>query len=73
RLVFTEIYAPFPDGESVCTVVLTEEEGKTRFTITAQYDSLETRDMVLKTGMEKGAAASYDRLEEVAKELLQRS
>ena len=25
RLVFTEIYAPFPDGESVCTVVLTEE------------------------------------------------
>jgi hypothetical protein len=27
------------------------------------------RDMVLKSGMDKGAAASYDRLEEVAKEL----
>ena len=69
RLVFTEIYAPFPDGESVCTVVLTEEEGKTRFTLTAMYDSLATRDMVLQSGMEKGAALSYDRLEEVAREL----
>jgi hypothetical protein len=27
------------------------------------------RDMVLGTGMEKGAALSYDRLEEVAREL----
>ena len=31
----------------------------------------DVRDMVLKTGMEKGAAISYDRLEEVAKELEQ--
>ena len=69
RLVFTEIYAPFPDGESVCTVVLAEENGKTRFTLTAEYDSLATRDMVLQSGMEKGAALSYDRLEEVAREL----
>jgi uncharacterized protein YndB with AHSA1/START domain len=69
RIVFTEIYAPFPDGESVCTVVFTEEQGKTRMTLTAEYDSLATRDMVLKSGMEKGAALSYDRLEEVAKEL----
>ena len=69
RIVFTEIYAPFPDGESVCTVVFTEEQGKTRMTLTAEYDSLAARDMVLKSGMEKGAALSYDRLEEVAKEL----
>jgi uncharacterized protein YndB with AHSA1/START domain len=66
RVVFTEIFEPFPDAESVVTVVLTEENGKTRFTITASYPSLEVRDMVLKTGMEKGAALSYDRLEEVA-------
>ena len=69
RLVFTETFAPFPDGESVVTAVFTEEHGKTRLTLTALYDSLATRDMVLKTGMEKGAALSYDRLEEVAKEL----
>jgi uncharacterized protein YndB with AHSA1/START domain len=66
RLVFTEIFDPFPDVESVVTTVLTEEKGKTRFTMTAVYPSVEVRDMVLKSGMEKGAAVSYDRLEEVA-------
>ncbi len=66
RLVFTEIFEAFPDTESVVTVVLTDEKGKTRLTVTARYPSLEVRDMVLKTGMEKGAALSYDRLEEVA-------
>lgn len=73
RLVFTEIYAPFPpaspEDASVCTLVLTEENGKTRMTLTARYDSTATRDMVLKSGMEKGAALGYDRLEEVAREL----
>ena len=65
RLVFTEIYAPFPDTVSVVTAVFTEEGSKTRLTITARYPTLEVRDMVLKTGMAKGAAISYDRLEEV--------
>jgi len=69
RLVYTEIYEPFPDGVSVVTQILTEEAGKTRLTLTARYESKETRDFVLSTGMEKGAALSYDRLEEVAREL----
>jgi uncharacterized protein YndB with AHSA1/START domain len=69
RLVFTEFFEPFPDGESLVTSVFTEENGKTRLTVTARYPSLEVRDMVIKTGMEKGAATSYDRLEEVAREL----
>jgi uncharacterized protein YndB with AHSA1/START domain len=69
RLVFTEIYAPFPDGESVITAVYTEEGGKTRMTATCVYESIEVRDTVIKSGMEKGAALSYDRLEEVAMEL----
>ena len=64
--MFTEIYDPFPDGESIVTSVLTEEHGKTRLTVTALYPSREVRDIVIKTGMEKGAAISYDRLEEVA-------
>jgi uncharacterized protein YndB with AHSA1/START domain len=72
RVVFTEIYDPFPDAESVVTSVLTEERGKTRLTVTALYPSLDVRDMVLKTGMEKGAAISYDRLEDVVRELQQR-
>ena len=73
RIVFTEIYEPFPDAESVVTAVFTEENGKTRLTVTAAYPSLDVRDMVLKTGMEKGAAISYDRLEEVAAALAARS
>lgn len=69
RLVFTEIFEEFPDTESVCTVELADEAGKTRFTITAAYPSQEVRDQVLQSGMEYGAAISYDRLEEVAMEL----
>jgi uncharacterized protein YndB with AHSA1/START domain len=69
RLVFTEIFEPFPDAESVATVELSEEGDKTRFTLTAVYPSLEVRDSVRKSGMAKGAAISYDKLEEVALEL----
>jgi len=72
RLVQTECYEPFPDAGSLVTMVLTEEKGKTRITVTSVYPSKEVRDMVLKTGMEKGAAISYDRLEDVARELAER-
>jgi uncharacterized protein YndB with AHSA1/START domain len=73
RCVFTEIYDPFPDAESVVTSTLTEERGKTRLTVHVVYPSKFVRDMVLGTGMTKGAGISYDRLEEVAIELQQRS
>jgi uncharacterized protein YndB with AHSA1/START domain len=66
RAVYTEIFEDFPDVESVVTTELTDEGDKTRITVTAAYPSLEVRDMVLKTGMERGAAISYDRLEDVA-------
>lgn len=69
RLVYTEIFAPFPDVESVVTTVLTEENGKTRLTVTALYPSVDVRDMVIKTGMERGAALSYDRLEDLVRDL----
>ncbi len=73
RMVFTEIYEPFPDAESVVTAVLTEENGKTRLTANVVYPSPEVRDMVLKTGMADGAARSYDKLEDVAQELSRES
>jgi uncharacterized protein YndB with AHSA1/START domain len=69
RLVFTEIFEKFPDTESIVTAVFTDEGGKTRLTVTAEYPTRDIRDMVIKTGMAKGAAISYDRLEEVAREL----
>jgi len=68
RLVYTELMEPYPDG-SLVTTTLTEEAGKTRVTVIASYPSKAVRDMVLSSGMERGAAASYDRLEEVAREL----
>ena len=71
RLVFTEIYDPFPDVESVVSSVFAEEGGKTRLTVTALYPSIEVRDSVMQTGMANGAAISYDRLEDLVQELQQ--
>jgi uncharacterized protein YndB with AHSA1/START domain len=69
RLVFTEIYAPYPEVESIVTSEFTEENGKTRLTATCVYPSIEVRDMVVSSGMSKGAAISYDRLEDLVREL----
>jgi uncharacterized protein YndB with AHSA1/START domain len=69
RLVFTEIFEPYPDAESVVTSVFTEEGGKTRLTASCLYPSREVRDTVIQSGMEGGAAISYDRLEDVVREL----
>ena len=65
RVVFTEIFADFPDAVSVVTSELTEEGGKTRLTATVRYPSKEVRDIVIGTGMSKGAGISYDRLEDL--------
>ena len=69
RVVFTEIFDPFPDVVSVVTSIFTEENGKTRMTVKCLYPSVEVRDMVVQSGMARGAAISYDRLEEVVAEL----
>ena len=71
RLVFTEVMEPFPEPGSEVRAVYTEEGGKTRLTATCVYPSQEVRDMVINSGMERGAAASYDRLEDLAQELQQ--
>ncbi len=65
RLVHTEVFAPFPDNGSVVTITLEERDGRTRLTSISRYDSRETRDMVVQTGMEEGAALSYDRMEDL--------
>jgi uncharacterized protein YndB with AHSA1/START domain len=67
RLVYTEMYdvEPFNSGDpAVNTVTFTPEEGGTLVTVTTVYPSKEVRDFVLSTGMEAGAAESYDRLAE---------
>jgi len=66
RIVATEKFdeAWYP-GEAVGIILLVEQSGKTTLTQTILYDSRETRDAVLNSPMEKGVAASYDRLEAV--------
>lgn len=64
RSVHVESFDDYP-GESLVTTVLVEEGGKTMLTATVQYPSQEVRDMVVKSGMEHGAAESYDKLAEV--------
>ena len=64
RIVRTELFdEDWTGGETVATLVLTEQGGKTRSTTTVLYSSPEARDRALKTGMEQGVAANYDRLE----------
>ena len=64
RTVHTESFDDYP-GDSVVTVVLTEHEGRTTLTGTVLYESQEVRDAVIESGMEHGAAETYDRLAEL--------
>ena len=63
RLVWTEKFdQSWYPGEAVGTLVLVERGGKTTLTQTMLYESREARDGVLRSPMEEGVAAGYDRL-----------
>ena len=61
RFVSTESFDDYP-GESLNALIFSEKDGKTTFTITVLYASGEIRDAVIRSGMERGAGESYDRL-----------
>ena len=66
RIVCTELFdEAWYAGEAIVTNVLVEQGGQTTLTVTSRFGSRETRDGVLKSGMESGVAVSYDRLEEL--------
>jgi uncharacterized protein YndB with AHSA1/START domain len=56
-----EFYDDYP-GESEVTAVFSQRGSKTAVTVTVRYPSEQARDIVLKSGMEHGAAESYDKL-----------
>jgi uncharacterized protein YndB with AHSA1/START domain len=61
RLVHTESWGPeWP--ETVNTLVLTEEEGRTTAVLTLLYPTRKDRDAALATGMKEGMDVSYERL-----------
>jgi uncharacterized protein YndB with AHSA1/START domain len=67
RIKQTSIFdvEPFNASTSIETLVLSEQGGKTLFTATVDYGSKEALEAVVASGMEAGAAESYDRLEEL--------
>jgi uncharacterized protein YndB with AHSA1/START domain len=66
RIVATEKFdESWYPGEAVGTIVLVEQGGKTALTQTVLYESSEAREAVLKSPMEQGVTAGYDRLAEL--------
>jgi uncharacterized protein YndB with AHSA1/START domain len=59
-----ESFDEYP-GESQVTAIFSEQDGRTTLTATVLYPSQEVRDAVLSSGMEHGAAESYDKLAEL--------
>lgn len=66
RIVATEKFdESWYPGEAVGTVEFVEKAGRTTLTQTILYESGEARDGVMKSPMESGVAAGYDRLEQL--------
>ena len=64
RLVSTEAFDDYP-GNTLNTLTLSEQNGKTTLTCRILYPSKEIRDIVINSGMEHGAAECYDKLAEL--------
>ena len=69
RMVHTEIFDNIQSPESVIETTFTEHDGHTTLRAVITYDSPETVEMVLASGMETGMNSSYDALEKVAQGL----
>jgi uncharacterized protein YndB with AHSA1/START domain len=64
RIVNTELFdEPWYPGEALLTTTLVEQENRT--TLTILYESQEACDGVLKSPMERGVTASYNKLAEL--------
>jgi uncharacterized protein YndB with AHSA1/START domain len=70
RLVHTELFdEDWTGGETLVTLVLTEQAGTTTCAMTVRYSSQEARDAALKTGMEDGMEMGYARLDKILAEM----
>lgn len=55
----------FMGDEALCTLTLSEKNGRTTLVQTMQFENREKRDQALATGMTDGMAFGYDRLDQV--------
>lgn len=70
RMTHTEKFDNMPDTEaSTIVTTLTEQDGATTLRATCTYDSPQTVQMVVDSGMEHGLQSSYDAIDDVLREL----
>jgi uncharacterized protein YndB with AHSA1/START domain len=66
RIVNTQLFdVDWTGGETLGTLLLTEQGGKTTLTNSVLYSSREARDAALRTPMAEGVEAGYARLDEL--------
>jgi len=66
RIVNTQLFdVDWTGGETLGTLLLTEQGGKTTLTNSVLYSSREARDAALRTRMAEGVEAGYARLDEL--------
>jgi uncharacterized protein YndB with AHSA1/START domain len=58
-----------PGHVIVNTATFEEHQGRTKVTVTSVYQSVEDRDGMIRSGMERGANESWDMLEELLPKL----
>jgi uncharacterized protein YndB with AHSA1/START domain len=64
RIVYTFEYEGLPGHVLLETITLQEQDGRTQMTDVSVFQSVADRDGMLQSGMESGAAESFDRLDE---------
>ncbi|MEO6061261.1 MAG: SRPBCC family protein [Thermoflexales bacterium] len=63
RIVDAQLFdEDWTGGETIGTLLLSEQAGKTTVTTTIAYASTQARDAALRTGMAEGMGAGFDRL-----------
>lgn len=65
RVVYTQVFEAFPDGEATVTVTFEERDGVTVVTGHELYPSKEALDGALQTGMEDGMNDTYEQLDKL--------
>jgi uncharacterized protein YndB with AHSA1/START domain len=63
RLINTENWGG-DYAETLVTMTLTEQDGKTTMTCVTEYPSKDERDKALQTGMGEGAAESFEKMDQ---------
>jgi uncharacterized protein YndB with AHSA1/START domain len=69
RFVWTFGFDGMPGPPGLETYTFTETDGKTTLIAVGHFTSIESRDAAIQSGMEKGAAEMWDRLEELLSSL----